>query len=66
MKGTINVYIDSADIATRQGLEMEANRVGLYNINFLGSTKKPIQTRVDFTRILMAYDAFKICNENIS
>ena len=64
MKGTINVYIDNADIATRQGLEMEANRVGLYNINFVGSTKKHIQTRVDFTRILMAYDAFKICAEN--
>lgn len=64
MKGTINVYIDNADIATRQGLEIEARRVGLYNANFYGCTKKSIQTRVDFTRILMAYDAFKICNEN--
>ena len=64
MKGTVNVYIDNADIATRQGLEMEANRVGLYNVNFMGSTKKHIQTRVDFTRILMAYDSFKICAEN--
>lgn len=64
MKGTINVYIDNADIATRQGLELEARRVGLYNVNFLGCTKKTIQTRVDFTRILMAYDSFKICAEN--
>lgn len=64
MKGTINCYIDSADIATRQGLEMEARRIGLYNVNFIGSTKKSIQTRVDYTRILMSYDAFKICNEN--
>ena len=64
MKGTINVYIDNADIATRQGLEIEARRVGLYNVNFYGCTKKSIQTRDDFTRILMAYDAFKICNEN--
>lgn len=64
MKGNINVYVDSADIATRQGLEMEARRVGLFNVNFYGCTKKTIQTRVDFTRILMAYDSFKICNEN--
>lgn len=64
MKGTINVYIDNADIATRQGLEMEARRVGLFNVNFYGCTKRSIQTRVDFTRILMAYDAFKICAEN--
>ena len=64
MKGNINVYVDNADIATRQGLEMEARRVGLFNVNFYGCTKKTIQTRVDFTRILMAYDAFKICDEN--
>lgn len=64
MKGTINVYIDNADIATRQGLEMEARRIGLFNVNFYGCTKKSIRTRVDFTRILMGYSAFKICAEN--
>ena len=64
MKGKINVYIDSADIATRQGLELELRRVGLFNVDVYGSTKKFIQTRVDFTRILMGYDAFKICAEN--
>lgn len=64
MKGTINAYVDSADIATRQGLELEARRVGLYNINFIPSTKKTIQTRVDFTRHLMSYGAWFICAEN--
>jgi len=64
MKGTINVYVDNADIATIQGLEMELRRVGLFNVNVMGCTKKSIQTRVDFTRILMSYDSFKICAEN--
>lgn len=64
MKGTVNVYIDSADIATRDSLELEANRVGLYNVHFYGSTKKAIRTRVDFTTLLMGYGDFLVCAEN--
>lgn len=60
MKGTINCYIDNADIATRQGLQMIARNYGLYNINFIASTKRPIQTRVDFTRLLMAYSCLHV------
>lgn len=60
MKGTINCFIDNADIATRQILQLKAREYGLYNINFIASTKRPIQTRVDFTRMLMAYSCFLV------
>lgn len=55
MRGTINVYVDSADVGFRQVLELKAREAGLYNIRFFGSTKLSIQTRVDFDRLLMAY-----------
>lgn len=60
MKGVINCYVDNADIATRQGLQMKAREYGLYNINFIPSTKRAIQTRVDFTRLLMAYSCYLV------
>lgn len=63
MNGTINVYIDSADVGFRQVMEMKAREAGLYNFNFLGSTKKSIQTRVDFDRLLMAYGDLVISNK---
>lgn len=59
-KGITNVYIDSADIGFRQGLELTARKRGLINFRFIGSTKFKIQTRVDFTRLLMAWDEFII------
>ena len=55
MKGTINVYVDSADLGFRQVLAMKAREFGLFNINFIPSTKISIQSRVDFNRILLAY-----------
>lgn len=58
MNGTINVYVDSADVGFRQIMEMKAREAGLYNLRFMGSTKKSIQTRVDFERLLMAYGDF--------
>lgn len=60
MKGLIMVYVDCADIGFRQGLELEANRQGLFNVKFLPSTKMRIQSRVDFIRLIMAYGEFLI------
>lgn len=60
MKGTIKVYIDSADIGFRQVLEMKAREYRLFNIQFIPSTKTPIQGRVDFERIMMSYGSFKV------
>lgn len=54
MKGEINAYIDSADIGFRQILELMARRMGIYNINFIPSTKTPIQGRVDLERFMFA------------
>ena len=34
MRGTINVYVDSADVGFRQVLEMKAHEYGLYNLRF--------------------------------
>lgn len=58
MRGTIHVYVDSADVGFRQILEMKAREYGLYNLKFAASTKLSIQTRVDFDRLLMAYGDF--------
>lgn len=49
------VYVDSADIGFRQGLDLEARRHGFTGARFAPSTKIKIQTRVDFSRLLMAY-----------
>jgi hypothetical protein len=54
------VYIDNADIGFRQGLEMVARKRGHMNMRFIGSTKFKIRTRVDFVRLLMAWDEFVI------
>jgi hypothetical protein len=63
MNGTINVYVDSGDVGFRQIMEMKAREAGLYNLRFMGSTKKSIQTRVDFERLLMAYGDFIISDK---
>ena len=53
--------MDSADSGGfRQGLEVEARRQGLFGCVFMPSTKIPIQTRVDFSRLLMAYGDLKV------
>lgn len=62
MKGTINVYVDCADIGFRQGLELKAREYGLYNLVFIGSTKISIQSRVDFIRLMMAYADYLVVN----
>lgn len=63
MKGTVRVFVDSADIGTRQSLDVEARRQGLFNVEFYASTKFSIQTRVDFSRLLMAYGDYLVCDQ---
>lgn len=60
MKGIIPVYVDCADIGFRQGLELVAKKKGLFNVQFIASTKIRIQTRVDFVRLLMAWGEYII------
>lgn len=64
MKGTIDVFVDNADLITPGALEDNANQRGLFNINFGPCTKLSIQSRVDFERLLMAYGNFLIVAEN--
>lgn len=63
MKGRINVYIDSADLGFRQMMEMKANEYGIYNLNFIASTKISIQSRIDFDRLLMAYGDYLVASD---
>ena len=56
MKGRVNVFIDSADIGTRQILEMKSRQYGIYNISFNSSTKTPIQGRVDWERVMFSFN----------
>ena len=60
MKGLTYVWVDSADIGFRQGLELMARQKGLYNVYFGSSTKMKIQNRIDIVRLLMAWDEFLI------
>lgn len=60
MKGTVNCFVDNADQATIDNLQMIARDYGLYNLKFSQCTKRPIQTRVDFERMLMAYSCFHV------
>lgn len=62
MKGTINVYIDSADIGFRQLLQLCAKDVRLKNglllssrVRFYGSTKTKIWDRVQFERVMFGF-----------
>ena len=63
MKGTINVNVDSADLGFRQSLELEARKRGIYNVVFNPASKISIQSRIDFSRQLMAYGNFKVCDQ---
>lgn len=62
LKGYINVYVDSADIGFRQVLEIKAREMQLFNVRFFGSTKSPIQGRVDFERLMLSYGDWLICS----
>lgn len=53
-------YVDSADIASRQNLQLLASNSGLGSVAFEPATKMRIQTRVDFIRLIMAFGEFKL------
>ena len=62
MKGTINVYIDSADIGFRQLLEICAKDFRMPNglllnsrVRFYAATKTPIWGRVQFERVMFGF-----------
>ena len=70
LKGTINVYVDSADIMFRQLLQMHANNYRMPNglllgsrIRFFGSTKKEIWMRVQFERAMYGLGDMLIHNK---
>lgn len=54
------VYVDSADMGYRAGLEKLSNEYGGYYLHFMPSTKIKIQSRVDFERLNFALGGFKI------
>lgn|GEM_PF-6293445 len=62
-RGTINIYVDSADVGFRQILEMKLNEYGIYNTRVMASTKISIQSRVDFDRLMMAYGDYIVSNK---
>lgn len=52
----LNCYVDCADPGGfRDGLAVEARAQGLFNVNFIPSTKIPILSRVYFENYLMSY-----------
>lgn len=64
MKGMAMVYVDSADVGFRQGLELEARRQGLFGCMFVPSSKAiRIHDRVMFGRRIMAYGEFIFSTE---
>lgn len=69
MKGTINVYVDSADIGFRQLLELGARNIRMSNglmlssrIRFMGATKTPIWSRVQFERVMFGFGDMLVCD----
>lgn len=62
MKGRIRVFVDSADIGFRQGLELKLREAGMFRYELYGSTKLPIQSRVDFQKTMMAFGDFLVCD----
>ena len=62
MKGTIKIYVDSADIGFRQTLEIKLREHGIYNAVVYASTKRPIRTRTSFYNLLMAYGEYVVSN----
>lgn len=61
IQGTLVCYVDCADSGGFiDGLIMQAQRLGLYGVVFMPSTKIPILTRVYFENLLMALDSLRI------
>lgn len=60
---TINVYVDSEDIAFRQMLQNEMNMRRREYYECWASTKLSVQTRVDFEKIMMGWGNFVVCDQ---
>lgn len=61
MRGSIPIYVDCADAGGfRQSLELEARRQGLAGAMMLPSTKIRKESRIFFSRTLMAYGDFLV------
>ena len=61
IQGVLACYVDCADSGGFiDGLVMEAQRQGAYNLRFMPSSKIPILSRVYFENILMAFGAYRV------
>lgn len=60
---TVGCYVDCADIGFKDSLQVKLKEKGVYQVQCMGSTKKPIETRVDFTNTMLAYGEYKISTE---
>lgn len=59
MKGTIEIYVDCADIGFQDALRFECRKENLYNVNVYSSGRKTTtQSRVDFEGAMMGYGDF--------
>jgi len=56
--GTINVFVDSADVAFRQLLAVELSMINRDDIYVSPSTKLSVQARVDFEKTMLAWGDF--------
>lgn len=64
MGSTVLIYVDNADIGFRDNLlHLAKVKYGITNWIIQGSTKDKIQTRVDFTNLLMAFSEFLISDK---
>ena len=63
IQGTLACYVDCADSGGFiDGLRLEANMQGLYQVVFIKATKIPILSRVYLENNIMGYDSFRISN----
>lgn len=67
MGSTVLIYVDCADIGFKDNLiHLAKNNYGITNWIIQGSTKDRIQTRVDFTNLLMAFSEFLISDKCVN
>lgn len=64
LKGNIEVFVDNADVGFIQTLQMKAREFGLYNADFIPSTKSPINGRVLFEKAMLSYGDLMIEKDN--
>ena len=64
MKGNIEAYVDNADIGFIQTLQIKAREYGLFNVDFIPSTKSPINGRVLFEKLMLSYGDLLLEKDN--